>query len=108
MTEFSRRTLEARLREMAFLNSGISIHLEDKRKDEPWAKTMSYEGGLEEFVKHIDQTRKSLMDLPISFSGKKDEIEVDVSMWWNDSYYETVNCFTNNIPQKDADRKSVV
>ncbi len=102
MTEFSRRTLETRLREMAFLNSGISIHLEDKRKDEPWVKTMSYEGGLEEYVRHIDQTRKSLMEIPISFTGRKDEIEVDVSMWWNDSYYETVNCFTNNIPQKDG------
>ena len=102
MTEFSRRILETRLREMAFLNSGISIHLEDKRKDEPWVKTMSYEGGLEEYVRHIDQTRKSLMEVPISFTGKKDEIEVDVSMWWNDSYYETVNCFTNNIPQKDG------
>tara|TARA_B100000212_G_scaffold151820_1_gene114274 strand:+ start:18111 stop:20591 length:2481 start_codon:yes stop_codon:yes gene_type:complete len=102
MTEFSRRILEARLREMAFLNSGISISLEDKRKDEPWEKVMSYEGGLNEFVKHIDQTRKSIMENPISFTGKKDEIEVDVSMWWNDSYYETVNCFTNNIPQKDG------
>ena len=102
MTEFSRRTLETRLREMAFLNSGISIHLEDNRKDEPWVKTMSYEGGLEEYVRHIDQTRKSLMEVPISFTGRKDEIEVDVSMWWNDSYYETVNCFTNNIPQKDG------
>ena len=102
MTEFSRRILETRLREMAFLNSGISIHLEDNRKDEPWVKTMSYEGGLEEYVRHIDQTRKSLMEVPISFTGRKDEIEVDVSMWWNDSYYETVNCFTNNIPQKDG------
>ncbi len=102
MTEFSRRILETRLREMAFLNSGISIHLEDNRKDEPWAKTMSYEGGLEEYVRHIDQTRKSLMEVPISFTGRKDEIEVDVSKWWNDSYYETVNCFTNNIPQKDG------
>jgi len=102
MTEFSRRILETRLREMAFLNSGISIHLEDKRKDEPWVKIMSYEGGLEEYVRHIDQTRKPLMELPISFTGRKDEIEVDVSMWWNDSYYETVNCFTNNIPQKDG------
>ena len=102
MTEFSRRILETRLREMAFLNSGIAIHLEDKRKDEPWVKVMSYEGGLEEYVRHIDQTRKSLMEVPISFTGRKDEIEVDVSMWWNDSYYETVNCFTNNIPQKDG------
>ena len=102
MTEFSRRILETRLREMAFLNSGIAIHLEDKRKDEPWVKIMSYEGGLEEYVRHIDQTRKSLMEVPISFTGRKDEIEVDVSMWWNDSYYETVNCFTNNIPQKDG------
>ena len=102
MTEFNRRTLETRLRELAFLNSGISIHLEDKRKDEPWVKIMSYEGGLEEFVKHIDQTRKPMMEIPISFSGKKDDIEVNISMWWNDSYYETVNCFTNNIPQKDG------
>ena len=102
MTDFNKRTLETKLKELAFLNPGITIHLEDNRKDEPWVKVMSYEGGLVEFVKHIDQTRKSLMEDPINFTGKKDDIEVSIAMWWNDSYYETVNCFTNNIPQKDG------
>jgi DNA gyrase subunit B len=102
MTDFSKKILEIKLKELAFLNPGITIHLEDNRKDEPWVKIMSYEGGLVEFVKHIDQTRKSLMEDPISFTGKKDDIEVSIAMWWNDSYYETVNPFTNNIPQKDG------
>ena len=102
MTEFNRRTLETRLRELAFLNSGVLIKLEDHRKAEPWKKELLYEGGLTEYVKHIDQTRKSIMKEPISFSSKKGDIEVNLAMQWNDSYYETVNCFTNNIPQKDG------
>ena len=102
MTEYNRRTLETRLRELAFLNSGVLIKLEDHRKAEPWKKELLYEGGLTEYVKHIDQTRKSIMKEPISFSSKKGDIEVNLAMQWNDSYYETVNCFTNNIPQKDG------
>ena len=102
MIEFDRRILEKKLRELAFLNSNISILLRDLRKDEPWEKVMSYEGGLKEFVKYLDQTKKPMIDEPISLSASKADVEVNLALWWNDSYYETVNCFTNNIPQKDG------
>ena len=102
MIEFDRRVLEKKLRELAFLNSNISILLRDLRKDEPWEKVMSYEGGLKEFVKYLDQTKKPMIDEPISLSASKADVEVNLALWWNDSYYETVNCFTNNIPQKDG------
>ena len=84
------------------MNSNISILLRDLRKDEPWEKVMSYEGGLKEFVKYLDQTKKPMIDEPISLSASKADVEVNLALWWNDSYYETVNCFTNNIPQKDG------
>jgi DNA gyrase subunit B len=87
---------------LAFLNSNISILLRDLRKDEPWEKVMSYEGGLKEFVKYLDQTKKPMIEDPISLSANKGGVEVNLALWWNDSYYETVNCFTNNIPQKDG------
>ena len=102
MIEFDRRVLEKKLRELAFLNSNISILLQDLRKDEPWEKVMSYEGGLKEFVKYLDQTKKPMIEEPISLSANKGGVEVNLALWWNDSYYETVNCFTNNIPQKDG------
>ena len=102
MIEFDIRVLEKKLRELAFLNSNISILLQDLRKDEPWEKVMSYEGGLKEFVKYLDQTKKPMIEEPISLSANKGGVEVNLALWWNDSYYESVNCFTNNIPQKDG------
>ena len=102
MIEFDRKTLQKKLRELAFLNSKISILLQDFREDKPWEKMMSYEGGLKEFVKYLDQSKKAMIDEPISLLANKDGIEVNLALWWNDSYYETVNCFTNNIPQKDG------
>ena len=102
MIEFDRRVLEKKLRELAFLNSNISILLKDLRKDEPWEKVMKYEGGLKEFVKYLDQTKKPMIEEPISLNANKGGVEVNLALWWNDSYYETVNCFTNNIPQKDG------
>ena len=102
MIEFDRKTLQKKLRELAFLNSQISILLQDLREDKPWEKMMSYEGGLKEFVKYLDQSKKPMIDEPISLLAKKDGVEVNLALWWNDSYYETVNCFTNNIPQKDG------
>ena len=102
MIEFDRKTLQKKLRELAFLNSKISILLQDFREDKPWEKIMSYEGGLKEFVKYLDQSKKAMIDEPISLLANKDGIEVNLALWWNDSYYETVNCFTNNIPQKDG------
>ena len=100
--EYSFETLEKRLRELAFLNSGVRIILEDERPAEPLRTELFYEGGVKEFVKYLVQSKKAMIDEPISLLANKDGIEVNLALWWNDSYYETVNCFTNNIPQKDG------
>ncbi|WP_099867138.1 DNA topoisomerase (ATP-hydrolyzing) subunit B [Pararhizobium haloflavum] len=102
MTEFDFGTLEHRLRELAFLNSGVHILLTDKRHADVKQVEMQYEGGLEAFVKYLDRAKKSLVPAPISMSGEKDGITVEVAMWWNDSYHENVLAFTNNIPQRDG------
>ncbi|WP_298677028.1 DNA topoisomerase (ATP-hydrolyzing) subunit B [uncultured Lentibacter sp.] len=95
-------TLEKRLRELAFLNSGVRIILEDERPAEPVKSELFYEGGVKEFVKYLDRSKTSVMDEPIHIVGEKDDIGVEVAMWWNDSYHETVLPFTNNIPQRDG------
>ena len=100
--EYSFLTLEKRLRELAFLNSGVRITLEDLRPVETLKSELFYEGGVKEFVKYIDQSKSSMMPEPIYISGEKDDITVECAMWWNDSYHETVLCFTNNIPQRDG------
>ncbi|WP_370931337.1 DNA topoisomerase (ATP-hydrolyzing) subunit B [Bartonella sp. DGB1] len=102
MTEFSYDTLEKRLRELAFLNSGVKILLTDKRSPDIRQDEFFYEGGVVEFVKYLDNTKKPLLDEPLFLKGKKDGIEVDLALWWNDSYHEKVLCFTNNIPQRDG------
>ncbi|WP_026017276.1 DNA topoisomerase (ATP-hydrolyzing) subunit B [Bartonella birtlesii] len=102
MVEFDFETLERRLRELAFLNSGIHILLVDERHADIRSVELHYEGGLIEFVKYIDQTKKALLDTPIYITSEKDGISVDVALWWNDSYHEKVLCFTNNIPQRDG------
>ncbi len=101
-TEFDFHTLEHRLRELAFLNSGVRIVLEDRRGAEPKRVEMKYDGGLVEFVKHIDRARNPLIPEPIHISGERDGIAVECALWWNDSYHEQVLCFTNNIPQRDG------
>ncbi|MDH3700571.1 MAG: DNA topoisomerase (ATP-hydrolyzing) subunit B [Alphaproteobacteria bacterium] len=101
-TEFDFATLEHRLRELAFLNSGIHIVLTDARLPEPKVADLHYEGGIEAFVKYLDRSKSALIDPPINIHGDKDGIVVDVSMQWNDSYHESVLCFTNNIPQRDG------
>ncbi len=101
-TEFDFHTLEHRLRELAFLNSGVRIVLEDKRGAEPKRVEMKYDGGLIEFVKHIDRARNPLIPEPIHITGERDGIVVECALWWNDSYHEQVLCFTNNIPQRDG------
>ena len=101
-TEFDFHTLEHRLRELAFLNSGVHIVLEDRRGAEPKRVEMQYEGGLIEFVKHLDRARNPLIPEPIYIQGEKDGIVVECALWWNDSYHEHVLCFTNNIPQRDG------
>ena len=101
-TEFDFATLEHRLRELAFLNSGVRIILEDRRGPEPKRVEMAYDGGLVEFVKHLDRARTPLIPEPIHITGEKDGIAVECALWWNDGYHENVLCFTNNIPQRDG------
>jgi len=100
--EYSFETLEKRLRELAFLNSGARIILEDLRPAEPLKTELFYEGGVREFVKYLDRSKSSIMADPIYMTGEKDGIGVEVAMWWNDSYHENVLPFTNNIPQRDG------
>ncbi|WP_289035713.1 DNA topoisomerase (ATP-hydrolyzing) subunit B [uncultured Roseibium sp.] len=100
--EFDFATLEHRLRELAFLNSGVRIILTDKRGVEPVVEELFYEGGLEAFVRYLDRAKHPLIEEPITVSSEKDGITVEASMWWNDSYHEHVLCFTNNIPQRDG------
>jgi DNA gyrase subunit B len=95
-------TLEKRLRELAFLNSGVRIILRDERPAEHLESVLFYEGGVREFVKYIDRHKTSVMPEPIYVKGEKDDIGVEVAMWWNDSYHETLLPFTNNIPQRDG------
>ena len=101
-TEFSRDTLEHRLRELAFLNSGVKIVFRDLRGPEPWESVMQYEGGVEAFVRHIDRQRNALIPRPIYSRSNRDGIVVEAALQWNDGYYENVLCFTNNIPQRDG------
>ena len=95
-------TLEKRLRELAFLNSGVRIILEDERPAEPLRTELYYDGGVKEFVKYLDRSKSSVMPEPVYMIGEKDDIGVEVAMWWNDSYHENVLPFTNNIPQRDG------
>ncbi|WP_299586071.1 DNA topoisomerase (ATP-hydrolyzing) subunit B [uncultured Tateyamaria sp.] len=100
--EYSFDTLEKRLRELAFLNSGVRIILVDERPVEHLRSELFYEGGVKEFVKYLDRSKSSVMPEPIFITGERDEIGVEVAMWWNDSYHENVLPFTNNIPQRDG------
>ena len=100
--EYSFETLEKRLRELAFLNSGVRIILRDERPAEALEAELFYEGGVKEFVKYLDRSKTPVMDSPIYILGEKDDIGVEIAMWWNDSYHETVLPFTNNIPQRDG------
>ncbi|MDO8359890.1 MAG: DNA gyrase subunit B, partial [Devosia sp.] len=102
MVEFDFKTLEHRLRELAFLNSGVRIKLNDLRHPEPVQTELFYEGGLEAFVRYLDSAKTPLIANPIMLKSEKDGMTVEVAMWWNDSYHENVLCFTNNIPQRDG------
>ncbi len=100
--DFVFEILEKRLRELAFLNSGARIILTDERPAEELRTELFYEGGVKEFVKYIDRSKTSILPEPIYVVGERDEIGVEVAMWWNDSYNEMVLPFTNNIPQRDG------
>ncbi|MEM1410266.1 MAG: ATP-binding protein, partial [Pseudomonadota bacterium] len=99
---FDYATLERRLRELAFLNSGLRIILADKRHAEPQEQELFYEGGLTAFVRHLDASKQPLIPEPITMVSDRDGINVEVAMWWNDTYHEKVLLFTNNIPQRDG------
>ncbi|MEW5421203.1 DNA topoisomerase (ATP-hydrolyzing) subunit B [Amorphus sp. 3PC139-8] len=100
--EFDFSILERRLRELAFLNSGVKITLIDDRGVERKEEVMLYDGGLEAFVRWLDRTKQPLLSAPVSARGERDGVVVEVAMWWNDSFHENVLCFTNNIPQRDG------
>ncbi|MEQ8508960.1 MAG: DNA topoisomerase (ATP-hydrolyzing) subunit B [Rhodospirillaceae bacterium] len=102
MTEFDFGTLEHRLRELAFLNSGVYLQLVDARHSDVKTVDLHYEGGIEEFVKYLDRSKQALHSPPVTVQGEKDGIVVELSLEWNDSYHENTLCFTNNIPQRDG------
>jgi DNA gyrase subunit B len=102
MVEFDYGMLEHRLRELAFLNSGVRILLSDLRGVEPKSEEMHYEGGLRAFVEYLDRTKHQLISEPVVVQKDQDRITVEAALWWNDSYHENVMCFTNNIPQRDG------
>ena len=101
-TEYTFGTIEHRLRELAFLNSGVRIILTDARHSEIKVEELYYDGGLEAFVRYLDRAKSPLIAKPILMTGEKDRITVEVALWWNDSYHENVLAFTNNIPQRDG------
>src|SRR5688572_14973894 len=100
--DFDFDRLEHRFRELAFLNSGVRLVLFDARHDEPREVDLHYEGGTAAFVKYLDRAKTPLVPDPIAIHGQRDEIGIDVALEWNDSYYENVLPFTNNIPQRDG------
>jgi len=101
-TEFDFTTLEHRLRELAFLNSGVTLALNDLRGVEPKRLTLHFEGGLEAFARYLDRSKQALHAPPIVIRGERDGILLEIAMEWTDSYHETMLCFTNTIPQKDG------
>ncbi len=102
VTDFDFDLLEHRYRELAFLNSGVRIRLIDRRHPEERAVELFYEGGLVAFVRHLDASKSPLIPAPIALAGGSDGVQVEIALEWNDSYYEQVLAFTNNIPQRDG------
>ncbi|MGB9368023.1 MAG: DNA topoisomerase (ATP-hydrolyzing) subunit B [Xanthobacteraceae bacterium] len=102
MVEFDFATLEHRLRELAFLNSGVTVVLSDKRHAVEKREEMRYQGGVEEFVKYLDRNKTPLVPKPIVIKAERQGVGVECALWWNDGYHENVLCFTNNIPQRDG------
>ena len=102
ITEFDFEKLEHRFRELAFLNSGVRLFLIDARHAEKKEVELYYEGGIAAFVKYLDRAKTPLFPDPIAVSGQRDGVGIEVALEWNDSYYENVLCFTNNIPQRDG------
>src|SRR5882762_7080877 len=101
-TEFDFMTLEHRLRELAFLNSGVTLVLTDLRAVEPKTASFHFDGGLEAFVHYLDRSKQALHAPPVAIRGEREGIILEIAMEWTDSYHETMLCFTNNIPQRDG------
>jgi DNA gyrase subunit B len=101
-TEFDFDALEHRLRELAFLNSGVTLVLSDGREAEPRVVEMHYDGGITAFVRYLDRNKTALIEPPITITGEHQGVAVELSLQWTDSFHETVLCFTNNIPQRDG------
>jgi len=102
MIEFDYPTIEHRLRELAFLNSGAKVLLTDNRHADKKSEEFYYEGGTAAFVRYLDRSKQALISEPLMIRSEKDGIGVEVALWWNESYHENVLCFTNNIPQRDG------
>ncbi|MEA3051862.1 MAG: gyrase subunit [Sphingomonadales bacterium] len=102
IVEFDWDTLEHRFRELAFLNSGVRLVLVDARHEEEKQIELYYEGGISAFVRYLDRAKTALIPDPISVTGQRDDVGIEVALEWNDSYYEQTLCFTNNIPQRDG------
>lgn len=100
--KFDFKRLETRLRELAFLNSGVRLFLIDDRGDEPHQVELHYEGGVQAFVTYLDRSKTPLHKPPVFVTGERDGITVEVALEWTDSYHENMLCFTNNIPQRDG------
>jgi DNA gyrase subunit B len=102
MVEFDFATLEHRLRELAFLNSGVAVVLTDARHAVEKREEMKYDGGVEAFVRFLDRNKSPLIPKPLMIKSEREGITVECALWWNDAYHENVLCFTNNIPQRDG------
>ncbi|MGF1445725.1 MAG: DNA topoisomerase (ATP-hydrolyzing) subunit B [Pikeienuella sp.] len=100
--DYQYKTLEHRLRELAFLNSGVRIVLTDERHPERIRDELYYEGGVEAYVRWLDRSKSPLITDPITMRGEREGIVVEAALWWNDSYHEAMLAFTNNIPQRDG------
>ncbi|WP_395697236.1 DNA topoisomerase (ATP-hydrolyzing) subunit B [Methylocella sp.] len=101
-TDYDFAIIERRLRELAFLNSGVRVELTDARGPEPKSEVLHYDGGLEAFVRYLDRAKTPLIGKPLVARGEREAVAVEVALWWNDSYHENVLAFTNNIPQRDG------
>ena len=101
-TNFDFSKLETRLRELAYLNSGVNIKLQDMRNSEPVESHLSSRGGLKGYVKYLDKSKESIISEVISVKGDANEIHVEMALQWNKSYHENCLVFTNNIPQRDG------
>ncbi|MBL4800952.1 MAG: DNA topoisomerase (ATP-hydrolyzing) subunit B [Emcibacter sp.] len=100
--DFDYDKLVHRFRELAFLNSGVRIKIEDNRHAEKQKIELYYEGGIKAYVTYLDRSKTALIPEAINISGEKDDIIFECALQWNDSYHENVMCFTNNIPQRDG------